>query len=127
MRSPALVQQFLLNSMRSNAGGGSEAVAFDKRRWTSFLTWAFFLAEMVGRDAFLPTAAHAADGEGDQAGHHPSDTAPLANNLPNIEVSTAAESPGPITYQHAAPMPAYAADSPSGELAAAKVIPEMRP
>lgn len=89
----------------------------------SFLTWAFVLAEMAGRDAVLPASAHAADGDPNGAGHPTSDTAPIANNLPNIDVSTATESPDPITYQHAAPMPAYAADATPSELASAKVIP----
>lgn len=123
MRSPALSRQILQDQMRSKLSAVTDVPASDKRRWLSFLTWAFVLAEMAGRDAFLPTAAHAGDGETGHAGHHASDAAPFANNLPNIDVSTAAESPEPITYQHAAPMPVYATEALPSELAAAKEIP----
>lgn len=100
-----------------------EQVFSEKRRWASFLTWAFVLAEMAGRDAFLPTSAHAADAEAPQDGHGSSDGSPIANALPNIDVATQSEGPDPITYQHAAPMPAYAADAPVSALSEAKEIP----
>lgn len=122
MRVP-IQPQFLQSLMRSKSSTAADDGMFEKRRWMSFLTWAFVLAEMVGRDAFLPASAHAADGDQANADHAGSDTAPIANNLPNIDVSTATESPDPITYQHAAPMPAYAADATPSELASAKAIP----
>lgn len=100
-----------------------ERVFSEKRRWASFLTWAFVLAEMAGRDAFLPTSAHAADAEAPQDGHGSSDGSPIANALPNIDVATQSEGPDPITYQHAAPMPAYTADVPVSALSEAKEIP----
>lgn len=123
MLSQTSLQQFFQNALRSKSNGHDEAVTFDKRRWMSFLTWAFVLAEMVGRDAFLPTAAHAGDDDASQTGHHGSDTAPIANNLPDVDVSTATEGPDPISYPHAAQMQAYAADAIPSELMAAKEIP----
>lgn len=95
----------------------------DRRRWTSFLTWAFVLAEMAARDGLLPTSAHSGDEALDHADHASGDTAPIANNLPNISVSTAAEAPEPITYQHAPTMPAYAPTPLSSELGEAKTVP----
>jgi hypothetical protein len=54
------------------------------------LTWAFFLAEIAGRDAFLPTAAHAADEDVRATSHAIGDSAPVVNALPNaIDVSSA--------------------------------------
>ena len=65
----------------------------DRRRWASFLTWAFVLAEMAGRDGILPASAHAGDEALGRTDHASSATAPIANNLPNISVSTATEAP----------------------------------
>lgn len=95
----------------------------DRRRWASFLTWAFFLAEMAGRDGILPTSAHAGDEALGRADHPSGTTAPIANHLPNISVSTAAEAPESITYQHAPTLPAYAPTPLSSELAEAKIAP----
>ncbi len=119
----ATQSQFAQSFLRPKSDTRAEDSILDKRRWTSFLTWAFVLAEMAGRDAFLPNTAHAADADTQGAGHHGGATAPIANNLPNIAVSTATESPEPITYQHAAPMPAYSAEATPGELSAGKDIP----
>jgi hypothetical protein len=99
------------------------AVLADRRRWTSFLTWAFVLAEMAGREGHLPTTAHAGDEALGHADHATGTTAPIANNLPNIGVSTAAEAPDPITYQHAPTLPAYAPTPLSSELGEAKIAP----
>ena len=99
------------------------AVLVDRRRWTSFLTWAFVLAEMAGRDGILPTSAHAGDEALGPADHASGATAPIANNLPNINVSTATEAPEPITYQHAPTLPAYAPTPLSSELGDAKIEP----
>ena len=95
----------------------------DRRRWASFLTWAFVLAEMAGRDGILPTSAHAGDEVLARPDHGSGATAPIANNLPNISVSTATEAPEPITYQHAPTMPAYAPTPLSSELGEAKIEP----
>jgi hypothetical protein len=95
----------------------------DRRRWASFLTWAFFLAEMAGRDGLLPTSAHAGDEGLGRADHPSGETAPIANNLPNFGVSTATEAPESITYQHAPTMPAYAPTPLSSELGEAKIVP----
>ena len=95
----------------------------EKRRWASFLTWAFVLGEMAGRDGFLPTSAHAAEADATHDGHSGSGSTPIANALPNIDVTTQSESPEPITYQHAAPMPAYSADTTASALTDAKEIP----
>jgi hypothetical protein len=97
-----------------------ESGMVDRRRWTSFLTWAFILSEMAARDGLLPTAAHAGDDDLGRTSHTGSDTAPIVNNLPNINVSTATEGPEPITYQHAATLPSYAPTQLSSELADAK-------
>lgn len=83
---------------------GASALA-DKRRWTSFLTWAFVLAEMAGRDGFLPTAAHAGEDEAGRAPHAADDASAAANGLPNINVATAGEPPEPVIYQQAAAGP----------------------
>jgi hypothetical protein len=99
------------------------AVLADRRRWTSFLTWAFVLAEMAGREGHLPTTAHAGDEALGHADHATGTTAPIANNLPNISVSTAAEAPESITYQHAPTLPAYAPTPLSSELTEAKIAP----
>ena len=104
-----------------------ESGMLDRRRWTSFLTWAFVLSEMAGRDGLLPTAAHAAEEDLGRLSHGGSDTAPIVNNLPNISVSTATEGPEPITYQHAATLPAYAPTGLSSELAEAKIAPTGEP
>ena len=95
----------------------------DRRRWASFLTWAFVLAEMAGRDGILPASAHAGDEALGRTDHASSATAPIANNLPNISVSTATEAPELITYQHAPTLPAYAATPLSSELGEAKIAP----
>lgn len=95
----------------------------DRRRWASFLTWAFVLAEMAGRDGILPTSAHAGDDGLGRADHASGAIAPIANNLPNISVSTATEAPESITYQHAPTMPAYAPTPLSSELGEAKIAP----
>jgi hypothetical protein len=95
----------------------------DRRRWASFLTWAFVLAEMAGRDGILPTSAHAGDDGLGRADHASGATAPIANNLPNISVSTATEAPESITYQHAPTLPAYAPTPLSSELGEAKIAP----
>lgn len=97
----------------------------DRRRWTSFLTWAFVLAEMAGRDGIMPTAAHAGEEDLGRVAHAGDDTAPIVNNLPNISVATATEGPEPITYQHAATMPAYAPTALSSELGEAKIAPTV--
>jgi hypothetical protein len=96
-----------------------------RRRWMSFLTWAFILGEMAGRDGLLPTAAHAAADDLGRASHAGSETASIANNLPNISVSTATEGPEPITYQHAPTIPAYAPTALSSELGEAKIAPAV--
>jgi hypothetical protein len=101
----------------------SEEAVSDKRRWMSFLTWAFVLAEIAGRDALLPAAAHAGDEAVGNVPHAGADTAPIANHLPDVNVATATESPDPITYQHAATMPEYVAAPLASELAEAKTVP----
>ena len=95
----------------------------DRRRWASFLTWAFVLAEMTGREGLLPTSAHAGDEALGRADHASGAAAPIANNLPNISISTATEAAEPITYQHAPTMPAYAPTPLSSELGEAKIAP----
>lgn len=119
----ANINAAIASPTRPSSRAADDDGAFEKRRWTSFLTWAFVLADMVGRDVFLPTAAHAGD---DQIGHNDhteSGTAPIANNLPDVNISTATESPEPVAYAHAATMAAYASSATASELAAAKVIP----
>ena len=103
------------------AGVSDEGGMMDRRRWTSFLTWAFVLGEMAGRDGLLPTAAHAAEDDLGRVSHPGSGTAPVANTLPNISVSTATEGPEPITYQHAPTLPSYAPTQLSSELGEAKI------
>lgn len=103
------------------ASVSDESGMFDRRRWTSFLTWAFVLGEMAGRDGLLPTAAHAGDDDLGRVSHPGSGTAPIANTLPNIDVSTAAEGLEPITYQHAPTMPSSGPTQLSSELGAAKI------
>ena len=95
----------------------------DRRRWTSFLTWAFVLAEMSGRDGFLPPAAHAGDQEATPSSHGSGDTTPVVNNLPNISVSTAAEGPDAVNYQHASFVNLPAPTDLSSELAGTKIAP----
>ena len=51
---------------------------------------------------------------------------PSSTTCPTISVSTATEGPEPITYQHAATMPAYAPTGLSSELAEAKIAPAVR-
>ena len=113
------------NRAPPRASVSDESGLADRRRWTSFLTWAFVLSEMAGRDGWLPTAAHAAEEDVGRAGHAGSDTAPIVNNLPTISVSTATEGPESITYQYAATMPAYAPTGLSSELAEAKIAPAV--
>jgi hypothetical protein len=74
----------------------------DRRRWASFLTWAFVLAEMAGRDGLPPTAAHAADENMDQGSHGGSTSASSVNNLPTVPVSTGSDGPAPVPAQQAA-------------------------
>ena len=81
--------------------------ATDKRRWLSFLTWAFVLAEMASRDAFLPNAAHAMEDDAGRTPHTPADGAPIANNLPDVNISTATESPDSLPTAKAALMAEY--------------------
>ena len=100
-----------------------ESGMVDRRRWTSFLTWAFILSEMAARQGLLPTAAHAGEEDVGRTSQTGSDAAPIINNLPNIDVSTAAEGPEAITYQHAPTLPSYALTQSSNELGEAKVAP----
>ena len=95
----------------------------DRRRWTSFLTWAFVLAEVAGRDGFLPLAAHAGGQDATPSSHGSGGTTPLVNNLPNISVSTAAEEPDAVDYQHASFVNLPAPTGLSSELAEAKIAP----
>ncbi len=111
------------NRAPPRAHTSDESGMVDRRRWTSFLTWAFVLAEMAGRDGLLPAAAHAGEEPLAASGLGSDTAAPIANNLPNISVSTATESPEPITYQHAPTMPEYASTQLSTELGAAKIAP----
>lgn len=97
-----------------------ESGLVDRRRWMSFLTWAFVLGEMVGRDGLLLAAAHAAEDDLGRVSHPGTGMAPIVNNLPNVDVSTATEGPEPITYQHAPTMPSYGPTQLSSELGAAK-------
>jgi len=78
---------------------------------------------MAGRDAFLPTAAHAADDDAGRTSHSDAGAAPIANNLPDVNISTAAETPETVAYQHASTMAAYGATPVDSALAAAKVVP----
>ena len=125
MPAASLLQPGAASANRAppRASVSDESGMVDRRRWTSFLTWAFVLSEMAGRDGWLPTAAHAGEEDLGRSGHAGSDTAPIANSLPTISVSTATEGPEPITYQHAATMPAYAPTGLSSELADAKAAP----
>ena len=125
MPAASLLQPGAVSANRAppRASVSDESGLVDRRRWTSFLTWAFVLSEMAGRDGWLPTAAHAGEEDLGRSGHAGSDTAPIVNNLPTISVSTATEGPEPITYQHAATMPAYAPTGLSSELAEAKITP----
>ena len=107
--------------LSQRASVSDESGMFDRRRWTSFLTWAFVLGEMAGRDGLLPTAAHAGDDDLGRVSHPGSDTAPIVNTLPNINVSTATDAPEPVTYQHAPSMPSYMSTQLSSELGAAKI------
>ena len=49
------------NRAPPRASVSDESGLVDRRRWTSFLTWAFVLSEMAGRDGWLPNAAHAGE------------------------------------------------------------------
>lgn len=122
MQSPTPLRPVIQQTRRLRSDG-LDGPPFDRRRWLSFLTWAFVLAEMAGRDAFLPGSAQASEAETGPGDHHPPAAAPIANSLPNVDVSSDAESPAPITYQHAGPMPAYTSDATASELSAAKTIP----
>ena len=42
------------NRASPRASVSDESGLADRRRWTSFLTWAFVLSEMAGRDGWLP-------------------------------------------------------------------------
>jgi hypothetical protein len=107
----------------ARASVSDEAGMTDRRRWTSFLTWAFVLAEMAGRDAFLPSAAHAGDDDAGRSAHALGDTAPIVNNLPNVGISIASDGPETVNYQHASLANFPAATAVSGDLAEAKVVP----
>ena len=96
----------------------------DRRRWTSFLTWAFVLAETAGRGGFLPTAAHASYDDAGLSPNGSGHTAPTVNNLPNISVSTATDGPDAVNYQHASLANLPAATGLSSELAEAKIAPD---
>jgi hypothetical protein len=127
MPAASLLRPAAVSATRAppRASVSDESGLVDRRRWTSFLTWAFVLSEMAGRDGWLPTAAHAGEEDLGRSGHAGSDTAPIVNNLPTISVSTATEGPESITYQHAATMPAYAPSGLSSELAEAKITPAV--
>jgi len=89
----------------SDRYNSSDVRPADKRRWTTFLTWAFVLAEMAGRDGYLPTAARAAEEDAGGSSHVSNGSEPTANNLPNLGVNTSGDAPEPITYQEAAAAP----------------------
>jgi len=102
----------------------AEAIgATDKRRWLSFLTWAFVLAEMASRDAFLPNSAHAMDDDTGRTHPGSGDGAPIANNLPDVSISTTGERPDSDPAHKAALMAEYAPATVASELAAVKAIP----
>ena len=100
-----------------------ESGMLDRRRWTSFLTWAFILSEMAAREGLLPTAAHAGEEDVGRTSQTGSDAAPIINNLPNIDVSTATEGPEAITDQQAPTLPSSASTQLSSELGEAKFAP----
>ena len=111
------------NGSPQRASEREDADLVDRRRWTSFLTWAFVLAETAGRDGFLPTAAHASYDDAGLSSNGSGHTAPIVNNLPNISVSTATEGPDAVNYQHASLADLPAATGLSSELAEAKIAP----
>ena len=111
------------NGSPPRASVREDADLVDRRRWTSFLTWAFVLAETAGRDGFLPTAAHASYDDAGLSSNGSGHTAPIVNNLPNISVSTATEGPDAVNYQHASLADLPAATGLSSELAEAKIAP----
>ena len=57
------------NRAPPRAHTSDESGMVDRRRWTSFLTWAFVLSEMAGRDGLLPTAAHAGEDDLGRVSH----------------------------------------------------------
>lgn len=82
------------------------AIAHDRRRWLSFLTWAFVLSEVAGRDGFLPATAHAAADDAPAAdGASSGGGAPITGDVPTVAVTMAGEAPTPIISQQAAAMP----------------------
>lgn len=60
----------------------AEAKGLERRRGLiSFLTWAFFLADMIGRDGVTPASAHVSAPDETTPEHGTSDVAPVANDL----------------------------------------------
>lgn len=120
-----------LRTTSSAAAQNDEAIgAADKRRWISFLTWAFVLAEMAGRDGFLPTSAHAAEAETGSAGTHGEDGAAAPSQLPNVAVTSDTDNVQSPVYQQAAAIPSDIANPNSpGELADPHVsaVPSSEP
>jgi len=79
---------------------------------------------MSGRDGFLPAAAHAGDQDATPSPYGSGGTTPPVNNLPNVSVSTAAEGPDGVDYQHASLAQLPSPTGLSSELAEAKIAPD---
>jgi hypothetical protein len=79
MRAPAIIAA---RSKRASRTHVAEGKGLERRRGlVSFLTWAFFFAEVFGRDGIEPASAHAAEADELRPSHASSDDAPVANNL----------------------------------------------
>lgn len=76
----------------------AEARGLERRRGLiSFLTWAFFLADLFGRDGVMPASAHASAHDETTPAHGTSDVAPIANDLADRPMTGLGDQSEPTT------------------------------
>jgi hypothetical protein len=76
----------------------AEARGLERRRGLiSFLTWAFFLAEVFGRDGIVPSSAQAAEPEESAPSHGNGDAAPPPNELADRPMTGIGDPGEPVT------------------------------
>jgi hypothetical protein len=76
----------------------AEAKGLERRRGLiSFLTWAFFLADMLGRDGISPSVAQASDADEPAPPHGGPDTTPPLNELSDRPLTSIGDAGEPIT------------------------------
>jgi hypothetical protein len=93
----------------------AEPKGLERRRGLlSFLTWAFFLADVLGRDGLAPSAAHAAEADEPLPAHGTTDAAPATHEPVDRPLTSLGDQAEPVTM--ISPGYTYTVPSGGGEL-----------